>query len=286
MEMLKYEKCENMRTVFFMFVVFMIFVSCDKVEPPYKENHSTIIDTTTYVQKVLIEDYTGHRCGNCPRAHEKLSELIGIYGNRVIGIAIHSGFFAEPLLPDYPEDYRTDVGNELTTAFGVELYPVGMVNRTEQSGTLLLSYDAWASAVADIVSQQPKAFITVQANLNTSNQMITATSTIKLIQSLPDSLKLCMYLTEDSIISTQTDYNQTPNLVSNYVHNHVLRKSLNGTWGTSIPLTGKQVGDTLIRTFSIAWNTTWNSKHCHIVSYIYNASNNQIIQVNESAVQK
>jgi hypothetical protein len=280
-------KFENLKIeiIFFLFALITVISACDKVEPPYKENHTTNNDTTTYVQKVLIEDFTGHRCGNCPRAHEKLTELIGIYGNKVVGIAIHGGFFAEPLSPDYPDDFRTDEGTELTNTFGVTTWPIGMVNRTPQSGSLLLAYDAWAEPIAAIISQQPKAYITIQASLNTSNNTATSTIIIKLLQDLPDSLKLCAYLTEDSIIAAQTDYAHTPNLIPNYVQNHVLRKSFNGTWGTDISLTNKQTGDTIQRSFSLTWNSAWNSKHCHVISFIYKSSNNQIVQVNESAVQ-
>ena len=46
--------------------------SCDKIDGPTRENIS--IDTTCQFavdnsipdKKVLVEDYTGHNCGNCP----------------------------------------------------------------------------------------------------------------------------------------------------------------------------------------------------------------------------
>ena len=45
-------------------MVATILNSCDKVEGPVKE----VLPPPSGNRKVLVEDYTGHRCGNCPRA--------------------------------------------------------------------------------------------------------------------------------------------------------------------------------------------------------------------------
>ena len=55
-------------------------------------------------KKILLEDYTGHKCGNCPRAAEKAEELKEIYGDQLIPIAIHAGFFAS----DFGGNFTTD----------------------------------------------------------------------------------------------------------------------------------------------------------------------------------
>jgi len=49
----------------------LIITSCDIVEGPYLTDETiNPIDTTTntYVKKVLVEDFTGHKCPNCPDA--------------------------------------------------------------------------------------------------------------------------------------------------------------------------------------------------------------------------
>jgi hypothetical protein len=49
------------------------------------------------VKKVLVEDYTGHTCGNCPAAARMLNDTIKpLYGDRLIVLGIHAGYFAEP----------------------------------------------------------------------------------------------------------------------------------------------------------------------------------------------
>ncbi|HOU99259.1 MAG TPA: Omp28 family outer membrane lipoprotein [Bacteroidales bacterium] len=261
------------------------FLSCDKIEGPYKEIHNSGNDTNVYVQKVLIEDFTGHRCGNCPRAHEKLHQILSLYGNKVIGVALHSGFFAMPLPPNYPADFRTTEADEIANTFGVTQWPIGMVNRTEYNGNMLLSHDAWTEAVEVLLQQQPRAYISINSTYSSANSNVDASISVKILQNISEQVKMSVFLTEDSIISAQTDYDQNPTLIPNYLHMHVFRASFNGTWGTEVPISTKQVGDTILRNFNLTWNNAWIKKNCHIVAFIYDVATNHIIQVEQADIQ-
>jgi hypothetical protein len=73
-----------------MFTLLFISPSCDVIDQPFKGN---IQDTTSTQQQrnVLIEDFTGHRCKNCPKASKAIEALVDAYGSRIIGLAIHAG---------------------------------------------------------------------------------------------------------------------------------------------------------------------------------------------------
>ena len=68
------------KAVVILIVTFLAFVSCDKVENPVipkKCNLANIhvVDSNTTTmdsRKVLVQDFTGHTCGNCPRAAEDM----------------------------------------------------------------------------------------------------------------------------------------------------------------------------------------------------------------------
>ena len=68
--------------------------ACDKIEGPY------IINSDSYVnpdKKVLVEDFTGHLCPNCPDAARELEAIHDIYPGQIISMAIHvSKSFARP----------------------------------------------------------------------------------------------------------------------------------------------------------------------------------------------
>jgi hypothetical protein len=89
-----------MRTVLLPLVAVLLATGCDVISPPYTEESPADTGTAgAFVQKVLLEDYTGFRCGNCPEAHERAQELQARYPGRVILMSVHAGFFARPAAP-------------------------------------------------------------------------------------------------------------------------------------------------------------------------------------------
>jgi hypothetical protein len=92
---------------------------CDVVDQPFKGG---TIDTTSSEQRrnVLIEDFTGHRCKNCPKASKEIANLVDAFGNdRIIGLAIHAGpgnFTGTNT--DYPTDFTTQEGRLFKISLG------------------------------------------------------------------------------------------------------------------------------------------------------------------------
>ena len=85
-------------------ILLCAFVSCDKIEGPYITPDESVetnvefpdIDPNNVFRKVLIEEYTGHRCTNCPDGHRELASLHERYGDTLVAIGIHAGTFALP----------------------------------------------------------------------------------------------------------------------------------------------------------------------------------------------
>ena len=55
-----------------------------------------------FVRRCVVEEYTGTWCGNCPRGIVGLSRLAEDFGDRFIGIAIHTGDSEPMVIPTYP----------------------------------------------------------------------------------------------------------------------------------------------------------------------------------------
>ena len=112
-------------TVLFASLILFALFSCDKVEPPYTTQTQTPVDTgatKTYVQKVMVEDFTGHLCGTCPAAHRVLDDLVNVYGDKLVPIAIHAGFFARTTT-EYPEEFKTTEGTTIFDDFQIQDTP-------------------------------------------------------------------------------------------------------------------------------------------------------------------
>ena len=96
----------------YIFIINLIFLtnSCDIIEGPYMTDADLYVNSE---KKVLIEDFTGHKCAGCPTATKEISAIQDIYGDQVIAIAIHpsgAGNFTQPESPDeegFQYDWRT-----------------------------------------------------------------------------------------------------------------------------------------------------------------------------------
>ena len=118
------------------------FYSCDIIEEPFITVQDEVSDscesfsffngsqTIARSEKSYLEDYTGHTCGNCPRAAEKAYELQEIYGDQLVIISVHAGFFSNTNT-SYPSDFTSNTGDTWDNLFGNSNAgnPNGMVNR-------------------------------------------------------------------------------------------------------------------------------------------------------------
>lgn len=267
-------------------------LSCDKIEGPYGNGNLGSgggSDTSVQIiRKILIEDFTGHTCGNCPRAAEALHQIHDLYGNQIVSIAVHAGFFAAPSGTHYSDDYRTQVGNELDQFFGNSSagLPNGLVNRKSYDLLTILQYTDWASKASEWINSAPDAFITVDPTYSSSDRSLSITANTQILQNIDETLNIVYYLTEDSILSSQKDYDlPSPSLIEDYYHRHMLRGSMNGTWGEQLGEGVSYTENTQINTsanFTIP--TDWNAEKVAVVAVVYRAATKEIIQVEEKKI--
>src|ERR1700757_1182825 len=78
-----------------------------------------ITDTLIHPRNVLIETFTGVRCGNSPPAMAKAVTVKKHYPNRVCLLNIHAGFFADTGNTGYYHDLKTPFGTNEDNYFGM-----------------------------------------------------------------------------------------------------------------------------------------------------------------------
>ncbi|HPI19880.1 MAG TPA: Omp28-related outer membrane protein, partial [Candidatus Kapabacteria bacterium] len=228
-------KFNKLIALLFCFSLLLIISSCDEITYPYREG--THIDTTdTVSQKILLEDFTGFLCNNCPAAHELAYELKEQLGNQLVILAVHAGYYAKPNL-QYTYDFRTAAGTEINDHFSVQAYPNGMFNRTAYNNKIPLGVDYWGAAINTLKNKTPKAKIELTPSYNETSHSISVDVKIKYLQQSSTNHYLVVQISEDSIVQIQLDKRKTPELIQNYVHNNVLRGSITSTWGDQVSST-------------------------------------------------
>jgi hypothetical protein len=274
------------------FSVFILLVSsCDIIDEPFARE--TVIDTTdTIKRKVLLEDYTGHTCINCPTAAVIAQEKKDLYGNKIVVMAVHAGYFALPQSDPYSTDFRTPAGNELDNFFGVSTQglPKGMVNRMEYSGSRIIAPDKWGAAIGEIIDLPPDAYIELGLTYDQASRKLSGDCHVKFINQIDGTFRFCLCLIENNIVAAQKNNNQsigtTPDWL-NYVHQHVLRAAINGTWGEEInpggPIETGLKYHLSFTNFEIL--PVWKYEDCAVVAFVFNADTKEVIQAEEMDIE-
>ena len=261
--------------------------SCDKLEAPYAVKKSGGDTTTGMFRKVLLEDYTGHKCVNCPEAALAARALEHSLNGRLIVMAVHAGFFAEPAATgDFTADYTSLAGNEWNTYFNITANPNGMVNRYP-TGTPVLGPDLWANAINAQLELPQQAEITISNDYDPVSRLLEISLDTRFLDVLDGAYNLTVCITEDSLISPQKNNNPdigypTP-IIYDYVFMDVLRGSVNGTWGEELS-SAVDTAVTYHKTYSVELDEAWTPEHCHVVAFVANAGTREIIQAEKEAV--
>lgn len=299
---LNFSKTSNAR-IFLLLSVMLILSACDKVKQPliikdckFETAHVVKNNSTTNgFKKVLLEDYTGHTCGNCPRAAETATTLSAKYKDSLVVIAIHAGTqFSPPVPPDFPEDFRTDAGSQWDSYFGMSVagLPKGSVNRAQtpypQPRTV------WDGLVGTNLDGAQTAKILITSSLDTVNLSINVEVKTTFLSNLSDSASLCVVILEDSIIATQKDYSPPSGaLVLNgderpdYAFNHTLRGAVNGAWGELLAAKPITANTEVVKTYCHnldPWGSTVAEKReklkeTSLVAIVFNSVTRKVIQV-------
>lgn len=236
----------------------LLAVACDEVSA---DKRLTYVEPPQVSRAVLIEDYTGQYCVNCPRATEEIERLIEQYGDTtVIAVAIHSGPFGKS--KGEPSPLYTETGDLYFNKWGMSAQPVGLVDRL--FGPMLFSYTDWGGGVNyEIAFKAPVGFMTEATYDEETRRAAIEVQTIGLDSALVSG-KLQVWLVEDSIDSFQLMPDGSRQ--EHYNHMHVFRASVNDPWGDDVAVAHGQV---VVKNYDIAMDPAWVPEHCSIVTFLY-----------------
>lgn len=271
-----------MKKIFLFLSVVACFYACDKIEGPYIDEDSYIpvmvefeeLDFGSVYRKVLIEDYTGHTCVNCPTGHAKLDELHGIYGDTLVAIGVHAGNFAVPTV-DMPANFATEVGNQWCNDFEVQAFPSAIVNRVKYGSYFFSPVGSWNNAIMQV--DRSKLYAAIQLLPSGDDSRMIANAKVTIMEDITDPVQLNVLLIEDGIVAPQLT---ATGVVPDYVHNHVLRASFNGPYGKQLTDNGMvENGKAYTRAYALDWNPQWKRENCSLVAILLNMNTKEVLQV-------
>lgn len=258
------------KSYYFLFAFLAIgLLSCDKVKNPIVNNSNVVgkdfvVKTNADLvnqKKILLEDYTGMKCPNCPRA-ARTASTIASQNSNVIVVAVPAGGFARPI-GSYTLDLRTNVGDKWNSSegFSIPSYPNGIINRKKYGGNELVVIDTkWPSIIEEAKNEPLKVKVLVTSRYDTTNKSLNVSATATFVSAYPNDLNVTAIIIEDGIVGKQTDGSLD---IEEYDFEHVLRGTLNGEWGQKLNRKSIVAGDTT--SASLATNVGLGEKFEYIV---------------------
>lgn len=262
----------------------MLFMGCDQIESPYSVTPpvSGGSNDSVAIRKVLLEDYTGHQCQACPPAHDEATTLKGFFQDSLVIITIHAGYWTSLTPAPFSYDFKTAAGTDLYNTLiptGTP-NPFGNVNRKVFGINRVVEYPNWSSKIGDLLDEAPDAKIKIVPVWNAGTRIISADINSTFLADITGDIGLSVLFTEDSILEWQKFPLPAGN-VANYVHRHVLRGSLNGTWGNVIATNPAQNSEFPINLQSNAIAADIKPEHVSVVAILFDNATREVIQVEE-----
>ena len=261
------------------------FAACDVIEEPYKKDNSgngNEPNPNVVTKRVLLEDYTGVQCPNCPAAGELAIDLQEQYGHDLIVLSVHAGGMSAPQPGNFPNFLTTD-GTTWYTHFGFDSNPIGTVNRKLNGGTYAFQSTEWADAIATAMQEEAMVEMTADIEYNESNRDLKVDITSKALAEMNDTYSLVVCIMEDSIVGKQII--NGVGTVNDYMHRHVFRGTINGTWGEDINTTAIAPEDEIVKSYTTTLNANFDADQCYIIAYVANSETKEILQVIEKKIK-
>lgn len=229
--------------------VFLLF-SCDEIDEKDRRKPAPIFAA----QNVLIEDFTGQKCLNCPTTAEQIMNFQNIYGENIIAVSMYGGSMA--LKPGAKGSLTTEEGNKYNEDLGVKSWPSVRVNRSEAFSKI----DDWKNRLLDELKKESSVHLSVLKEI--SGNELSAFLFINGLYNPDGTERLTVWITEDNIVGTQIMPDGSGK--TDYVHRHVFRASMTNFYGDNIE------ND---KTYKYTLPDEWNKDNIHVVAFITKGDN-------------
>ena len=227
---------------------------------------------------VLIKDFTGARCVNCPAAAEHAHNLQHqLDEDHIFIMSVHAGYQAQPM-GSFP-DFLTDEGTEWYNNHDSNpLFTVDHVALTEGNTLNETQIDA---PVAAALLEEQSFEIRLTPLYDEACRQLYVTVNAYALDDLDGQFYITACLVEDHIVGWQT----TPSGVDKeYDFRNVFRGTLNGAYGDAFEDAQVNSGDTFSFNYSTEINADYNADECYLMVYIYDKSQGD--KILQTAVKK
>lgn len=265
-------KC--LQLLFFVAVLSLAF-GCEEIAPEITSlptNDTTkdvpIPDVSEQPRQVLIEEFTGVSCVNCPAGSAVIEELLTEHGTRLVAVSIHSsGNFSTPL-EESIHDFRTSDGDNLLSFLGEPIgYPTAVVDRHLFEGEidLQLFKSQWPGFIEERLSEAPTVQVGIGRTYDEATRELCVSAGLFVLEDIEgEDVRITVAVLENDVEDAQV----TPEGKKlDYKHKHILRDVLSAPDGNLLtePLTA---GSEITRNFSVILPDDYVAENCTVIAFV------------------
>ena len=236
----------------------------------------TLVSTQAENKKVILEEFTGANCPNCPAAHTLIDGFLNTYAGQLFTVGYHpfNSSYTTPQNSSDPDMRRSfsDIFYNTTFTMGTGRFmPSGFVNRRNWAGGRLTGRSNWSGHISTILAEPSPVNVGVLATYDTSNTTLTVNVEVYYTDSTEVANTLYVILMESGIVAAQSGGS------SNYVHKHVFRESLTtDQWGDLIPISSSP-GQLHAASFTFDNSAgEYDMENCSVMAFVRDPSTEEI----------
>ncbi|PHX92538.1 MAG: hypothetical protein CK532_02810 [Flavobacteriales bacterium] len=280
--------------MFFSGVLFL-FISCkeelpgiimvDEAKPLLDTSYLMAIPTAS-AKKVLLFDITGVRCNNCPKAAVVAKKLLALTPNSLVVVALYPKTPPSLTFPWAGFDTMSTIESEqIASALGgIGSLPLGSVDQFTFNGSKLIVPSDWASAIALQMVKSSPFNLHIKSTWNTPDGRARIEVKVITNKSATGNYKWAMGITENRVISKQSDADTSSGFRDDYMHEHVLRACIGSSLGIEIG-NNMPAGWVREKHFYVLPKAKWKPENLDLVVWIYDANTKEVLQVEKAKLK-
>lgn len=288
-----------LRLIFVLLGLGLLAEGCKEIGPEINlgKNVNAVSDTT-YVESpvataepknVLIEEFTGVRCPNCPQGHVIIANIKSQNPNRVVSVSFHPINSLGAPYPFSNEDLRNQKAQILFDFLGqIGLQPASGIDRTLFNGEtkILLDKSKWTTYVNQQLALTTPVNVILDRSYDSTTRELTIIAELHYTQPVSEQNKITVVLSESNIVTPQLDNSIIDTF---YVHKDVLRDVISDTQGDLLntpQLTSFEAGRVIKKVYKKVLDAAWKPENMHIVAYVHEFQNSKVVyQAKEISVK-
>lgn len=222
-----------------------------------------------FVHRVLVEEYSGTWCGNCPRILYG-TELLKQQTDKEVSVQIHL-FGNDPFI--------TSHGNTLAEEQNINGVPMGRINRT-----LTWSAPQYLNVSQVINEIESSSAVGLAINSSVTSGVVSMSVDLGFGNTALQT-KLVVYVVEDNLFHSQSNYSSNlyggSSVIQNFEYDGVLRSIVTPISGEPIVVSGEII--TKNYSFNVPSNVS-NPNNVKLVAFLIDTTNNSVLNVRQASL--